>query len=636
MIGLNAIGRGLAAALIGALVGAAWAAVFYAWHSALIVDFDRDLPRNVSGIYEPERDDASGLTFAWTSDDAAIRLPGLDRRVAWTLTVRLRGGRSAPAVNPSVTILCDGAELQTVASGNDFQDVTITLPRRPDHRGALVGLRSSSAFVPGPRDPRRLGVMLDRLALVPAGVVLVPRPALDAAALSSAAMGAAIALLGVTPGSAIGAAVVLGAADAGVLTRGFGPFTNYPSLVTRLAWWIALALAAGAVSAQAWRRQPRRNTARFAAAVSAAALFLKLLVLLHPNMPIGDAMFHAHRFEGVLAGNLYFTSVAPGGYQFPYPPGFYVFASIFSGLTRRASDMALLRIVAASADAAAALLLYAIVVRCWGSRLAGAMTVAIYHLMPLSFAVLATANLTNAFAQTLALVALALMVWPLSASRRLLPAAALTAVLAAAFLSHTGTLAILFAAAILIGLLFVLRGDGGLRRTGWLIVASTIAAATFAVAIYYAHFMSTYRTEFARIGRETAAAAPDAGGHTIRDRLLGVPYSLGITIGTPVLLLAFLGGTEMGLRRRGDRLALALGGWTLACVLFLALGVATPVDMRYYLASLPAVAIAAGYGAAWAWNDGWPGHRMASRAAAALLLAASVWAGFHAWWRALG
>ena len=46
------------------------------------------------------------------------------------------------------------------------------------------------------------------------------------------------------------------------------------------------------------------------------------------------------------AGNLYFTSIAPGGYSFPYPPGLYVFASLFAGLVRRgAGDMALLRII---------------------------------------------------------------------------------------------------------------------------------------------------------------------------------------------------------------------------------------------------------------------------------------------------
>jgi hypothetical protein len=632
---MSAVGRAAAAAILGALVGAAWAALFYAWHPVFTIEFDRDLPRNVSGIYGPERDDATAMTFAWTSADAVVRLPGLDRRVPWTLTVRARGGRVAPATNPSLIVAADGVTLETHQTSADFEDVTVVIPPRPEQRGLVLGLRSSETFVPGASDPRGLGVMLDRLSIAPSGIVLVPRPALDAAALSSAAMGGAIALLGVTPASAIGAAVVLGAGDAAVLARGFGPFTDYPSMVVRLASWLAIAVTGLALLTQARRRVPLRNTARFAAAFSASALFLKLLVLLHPNMGIGDTMFHAHKFQGVLAGNLYFTSIAPGGYAFPYPPGLYVFASLFSGLVRRgAADMALLRIVCASADAAVGLLLYAVVARNWGNRLAGAIAVAIYHLMPLSFGVLVTGNMSNAFAQSAAVAAFALMAWPARARWR--STALLGGVLLVAFLSHTGTLATLFAAAVFIAVLFLLRGAPDVRRDGLAIAAATMAAAAIAVAVYYAHFMPTYRSELARIGHETAAAARDAGGRTIGDRLRAVPYSLGIYIGAPVLLFAFLGSVELMLRRTGDRLTLVLGGWTLSCLAFLALGILTPVDMRYYLAALPAIAIAAGYGAAWAWSDGWPMHRILWRVTASVFLAATISTGFHAWWNALG
>ena len=61
--------------------------------------------------------------------------------------------------------------------------------------------------------------------------------------IASAAMGAAIALLGVTAGSAIGGAVLLSAGAAAVIARGFGPFTDYPDTVVALGIWIALALA---------------------------------------------------------------------------------------------------------------------------------------------------------------------------------------------------------------------------------------------------------------------------------------------------------------------------------------------------------------------------------------------------------
>jgi len=634
---MNALGRALATAILAALIGAAAAALFYAWHPAFTIEFDRDLPRNASGFYGPERDAVTGRTFAWMSDDAVVRLPGLDRRVEWTLHLRLRGGRTAPAANPILSVLVDGVVVAASQTGADFADVEVTIPKRPERRGLTLGLRSSQTFVPGAGDPRRLGVMLDRLSIVPAGIVLVPRPALDAAALSSGAMGGAIALLGMTPASAIGAAILLAAGDAAVLARGFGPFTEYPAVAVRLAWWLAAVVILLSFAVRSLRGRSLRNTARFAAAFSAAALFLKLLVLLHPNMGVGDTMFHAHKFEGVLAGNYYFTSIAPGGYAFPYPPGLYVVASLFAGLVRRgAGDMALLRIICTSADAAVALLLYPLVVRTWGNRLAAAMAVAIYHLMPLAFGVLTTGNMTNSFAQSAANAAFVVMAWPVQRRGEWPAAAALLAALLIGFLSHTGTLATLFASSVLIALLFAVRGNRDLRRYGAIVGAVTLAAAVVAVAIYYAHFMQTYRTELARIGHETATAARDAGGRTIGDRLRLVPYSLGIYIGAPVLLFAFLGGVEMSNRRTGDRLMLALGGWLLACVGFLALGILTPVDMRYYLAALPAIAIAAGYGAAWAWSDGWPSHRGLWRVTAALFLAGTVSTGIHAWWSALG
>jgi hypothetical protein len=171
---------------------------------------------------------------------------------------------------------------------------------------------------------------------------------------------------------------------------------------------------------------------------------------------------------------------------------------------------------------------------------------------------------------------------------------------------------------------------------GGIVLACAVAAALLSVAIYYAHFIETYRSEFARIAHETAAHAPDAGGRTRAGRLFGVPYSLEISIGAPVLLFAFFGGAELMRRRDRRPLTLALGGWLLACLGFLVLGVLTPVDMRYYLAALPAIAIAAGYGAAWAWSEGWPTHQRLWRLTAALFLAATISTGFHAWWNALG
>jgi hypothetical protein len=601
-------------------------AVWYAWHPALTIELNTDPPGLVSGLYRAERNDDAQLTFAWTKQDVTIRLPGIDRRVDWTLNLRVRGGRAVAAENPQLDIFADGMPLGGRQLMPEFETVTVPIPATPERRrGLVIALHCSRVFVPGPADPRPLGVMLDRVWLVPSGAVLAPR-----GAISAGALGAAIALLGVTPGSAVIAAVLLSAGDAAVIARGFGPFTDFPRIATTLGCAIALALVVMAWTTERVRGQSLRNTARFAAAFSACALFLRLLVLLHPDMPIRDTLFQAHRFETVLRGNLFFTSVAPGGYSFPYSPGLYLFAAPFASLVRRgAADMTLLRIVVCSADAIAAVLLYRAVIQAWGDRLAAAIAVALYQLLPIGFGVISSGNLTNAFAQSVAVACLVAMSAAAVRLERPLPVAGLALLLAAAYLSHTSTLAILVVATFAIAALFRVRGGPALRSPSAAVLVATTGASILAFALYYAHFMDTYGLVFGRLSHETASAAVDAGGRTIGDRLAIVPYYLRNYFDVGALVLAAVGCWWM--RRLRDRLALTILGWGLSCALFMAIGILTPMDMRYYLAAVPVVALTAGYGASRGWQ-----RSAAWRGAAALLLASVVAAGISSWWGALG
>lgn len=629
---MQTMGRALATAVLALLAGAVWAVVLYAWHPAVNIEFDRDVPRNVEGFYPSEHDIASHLTFAWTRADAVIRLPGLDRRVPWQITFRASSGRPPGIENPDVTILADGIAITTRHVTAPFTDFSATVPALPNRRGLVIALHSSKTFVPGKADPRTLGIVVDRLTVAPAGAVLLPHQAIGAAALSSGAMGAAIALLGMTAGSAVIGAAVLSAGDAAAVARGSGPFGAYPATVLTVGWSVAAALALIAVAFRIGRAQPLRNTARFAIAFTASALFLNLLVLLHPDMPIGDALFHAHRFEEVLAGRFYFTSTAPGGYAFPYAPGLYVFASLFARLVHRgAGDVVLLRVVTLSVDAVAAGLLYRAIGRGWGDRLAAAIAVALYHLIPTDFSVFTTGNLTNAFAQSVSVIALVLMASPAVRLGRMAATIALALVLLAAYLSHASTLAILFVSTLAIASLYFARGGPPLRASAIAILVASFAAALAAVLVYYLHFMDTYRVEFARIGHETATAAAAAGNRTIADRARGVPYGLEINVGWPLLALTAVGGWFLWRRNAGDRLTRAIGGWLAACGLFLVVGILTPVDMRYYLAAVPALAIVAAAGAAAAWNKG-----TAWRLASLALLAWAVVIGVHNWWATLG
>jgi len=203
-----------------------------------------------------------------------------------------------------------------------------------------------------------------------------------------------------------------------------------------------------------------------------------------------------------------------------------------------------------------------------------------------------------------------------------------TLALAAAFMSHTSTFAILGVIAVLTAMVFAWRGGPALRSPAVAVAAATAAALVASIAIYYGHFLPTYQSELARIGTETAAAAPDAGGRGIGARLGSVPRYLHEYIGLPALALAAAGAWWMYLRRTRDRLTLTLAAWTTSCVLFLTIGILTPVDMRYYLASMPVVAIAASAGASALWARG-RYHRLIGGA----LLIWVVWIGIATWWR---
>lgn len=609
---IRSLARAVACGALAAFLGSALLALFYGLDSTLTIEFDRELPRLVGGVYPPERDEATGLTFAWSGPEVVLRLPGLDRRVDWTLDARVRGARPVVADNPTLAVFSDGILLENRQTSVDFADVRITIPARPDRRGAVITMRPSRTFNPGPSDPRALGVMLDRLELRPATVVFPSGAAVAAAAAAAGAIGAALALLGMSLGAAIGGAALVAAGSSALIAKGFGPYTDFPSTALALSLWTGVLLVAIARAIE-WRHgRPLRNTARFALAFAACAVFIKLLVLFHPDLPIGDALFHAHRFRTVVAGNFLFTSIAPGNYQFPYAPGLYVAAAPFADLvTRDSGDMMLLRIFVALFDAAAAALLYLMIVRAWGDRLAGALAVALYHLAPLDLEIATVGNLTNAFAQSLAVFALVVIADPGLRLERRLYVAALAALLGAAYMSHTSTFAILFPACVLIAAAFAWKGGPALRSPATAVLIAAVAAVILAVALYYAHFGETYRSEFARITAETASNAPDAGGRTALDRLASVPRYVRLYFGIPLILLAALGAWRLYVRGARDRGTLATLGWTAACGIFLVIGIITPVDMRHYLALIPALAVAASAGASWLWTTG-PRHRAAA------------------------
>ena len=259
----------------------------YARDPALVMEMDRGAAA-VTGLYDVER--VGQETFAWTRRDATLALPGLDRRVRWSCTIRLRGGRVDVATLPEVFVSVDGVIAATRLTTNEYQDVLVSLPARPASSGATVTLTSSNTFQPGPSDSRSLGVMVDRWACAPvdSAVVRPPRQALVAAAAGGAAFGVAIGLVGVGTPALLAIVAAIGIGQAIPVAWQLGMFTPYVGRVPWLAFWIAAVLAASVRAVEWCTGRPVHTAARFVGIFTAAALYLKLLALLHPSKSLID------------------------------------------------------------------------------------------------------------------------------------------------------------------------------------------------------------------------------------------------------------------------------------------------------------------------------------------------------------
>ncbi len=613
---VRSLARAAAVAMLGAMAGAVCLVLAFVARAGLSIEMDRQLPSHVTGIHAPERD--GERTFAWTSGRAGLALHGMDRRAAWQCIVRFRGGRPSQLTQPVVDVAVDGIRLASATATNEYQDLEITVPPR-ERDGLALTIDVSPTMVPGPGDPRALGVQLDRVECRPGeGMALPPRRAIANAMLTGSAFGAALALLNITAVSAVGATILIAAGQGVMFSIGLAPYGSYGNHAVRLALWIALATIAAAYLLQRFTTNHLRNTARFVIAFAAAVLYLKLLGLLHPSKPLIDAVFQAHRLEWVLDGRFFFTQPLPGGVQFPYAIALYVVAAPWSLLTT--DFVTLLRVVVCVFEVIAGGLLYVMVVRTRGDRLEGAVAAALFALVPMAFWYTGNANLTGVFGQTTACIAVvAATTLSLQAGR---PAnvVVLAALIALALLSHVSTFAILaFTLAALAGAYWVLGGPA-LRTPARRILVATGVAVILSVAVYYGHFGEVYQRAL-RVRAQTAApAAPQAapaGRQAIPSfagRALEAASITAQAVGWPVLLLAAAGAWRFRTAGTHDRLTCAVIAWALAFLVFVAVGLMR-VDAQYQrysfefvgrvaFATYPAAAILAAYGAVWGWRAG--------------------------------
>src|SRR5690348_1664297 len=116
--------RTAAGAALGAVAAAAALLLLYGRHATVV--FDPAVGAVVRGVYGVERSPQG--EFFWAGPEATLALGGLDRRVSWSCTIRMRGAREDPATLPHLAAIVDGHAIAQTDAANDFRDWTFVLP----------------------------------------------------------------------------------------------------------------------------------------------------------------------------------------------------------------------------------------------------------------------------------------------------------------------------------------------------------------------------------------------------------------------------------------------------------------------------------------------------------------------------
>ncbi len=560
-----------------------------------------------------------GSAFAWAGGRVRVQIPRLDRRGSYTLGLRARSGRATSEPPALVRVAVDGLEMNPVSLGSEWEEISIALPPA-SREGATILIETERTFTPGPQDARALAFMIDRLTLAGSGTRILPsRGVLDRrGSLRRRGRAGGRGLpdricdrIRIWPGCGrhrrVAAALRLG------VSRDLQPSARTPGgggrrLAAVLASALARALANGV---RGWR---------VAALAAIVVTSLRLAVFVHPDAPVSDGMFHVHRAEAVREGNYIFTSVTPEPfYEFPYPVGLYVAAQpLWDRFTDR---VALLRGITLVFDAFVALGLFAVVSGRWGERV-GLLALALALAFPVVTQSVATANLTNVFAQSCFSLAVLWIAWHLTSTRAIVATIGAVLLLSAAFLSHFSTAVIGVPAAGLAAVAVALAREPRERAAWRWIALSVVLALAISYVVYYSHFHEVYARTLSRVGTERAGTSLVAtlSEHSESKALTTLRF-LASNYGWPALALSAAGLVAALGRGWRDGWSLVLFALSTTVAAFLALGAFTPIEMRASLAAQPLVAAFAALGCAWLWQS----DRSWLKALVVGLLAATLW-----------
>lgn len=639
----------------------------------------KDADPFIAGFHQAERAPVGDLTYRWTRAASTVTVPGYGRRDA-VLTLDLAGTGRQDASPPVVTVLVGGQEVARLSTTTSVQAYMVPVSAALIHGGDVVVELRTETFQP-PRDARRLGVLVDAVALAPApgsSPALPPWRLLLLAALAVTITGlvgaAALArpLPGLAPAVVVAAAIIfLCVTDRYTLTlwlREGAPQAVVSGLCALLGlaathWWLRRQRGAGEQGPGAGDQASGGRSSPYASGVAAyqmpgsiaadqtpsvaaarptpdpwslttratgwlwlllwAVALAYLLGVAHPQFKSSDLTMNVHRLEDVARGQWLLKMDLPGesALSAPYPPAYYAMLLPLLPLAGGAEALKQHLITFSATGLLTMLAAIAFVVGARVGGVAAGLWAALLHgFAPVGFLLVSQGNFANIFGQWAAgLVFLLLATLP--DWRRPAAGLAIVAALLLAFLGHFGVFLTLLLAVPVMALTVWPPPIDRPDQTGTLLRLFALAL-FLAFLIYYRHYLDLIVDDAQRILATRGASGEALGWNA------GVVAEWGRTrqaLGWLGLPLAAAGA--VGLWRTGRRAGRLTVGWLAAGAVFAAAGIVVGLSVRYHFFALLGLAVAGGWLLARISERGRPGALLAG-----LLALAWVGSGLTFWY----
>lgn len=562
-------------------------------------------------------------TYRWTQTKSAIVLDGIGSGAPLRLVYRAMTLRPKGFKPPRVTISMDGKKLGEFSKAADWQDYTIDIPseRNPDR----IRLDFKTAtFHPG-SDPRHLGILISAIRIEPEGPWTLTMPSPWQTFLFvflTVGLYATLRQLGMNPRRVFWVGLACLAAIALLIARARPFYTAFsPNIIALVVLNFIFALVVPRLARGMFMRAGVRSTPAelfWICLVFLIGFNVRWIAEMYPTTMFGDSLFHLHRLDATIAGQILRSSTAGAiGFEqaIPYPPALYLIVTPFAKLV--ADHLALLKTFVSFVDAFGAFLVYLMVrITCERSRpaLFGA---ALYLFLPIAVLDFAWAIYANLLAQFALLAALTL--WFVQARRATrAPLFLFACALGIGFLSHI-TAPIIWVGYSLVAVPlfwfgFKLEHQALVVRPVFITVAVLAAAA----GLYYAEFVPLMASSVANVaaargtrGGENASLATVGGGvkypgiglvrvrvysigEWVAEGAKGLAREAWVYFAAWSLALAPVGFYVLGRTARGR--LLAYFGWAglVAGLVFALVGVLLDLHVRYPLFLLPFAAMGSG------------------------------------------